>query len=383
MTAAVSAPETTRATSAYVPALDGMRAIAVLIVVFSHFGLHVVFPGGFGVTLFFFISGLLITRLLIAEFNSHQRIAIGAFYVRRFLRLGPALAVNIAVVCGIYALLGEPVGKWEVAAAVFYFMNYYYVAIRDLTAPLGILWSLAVEEHYYAFYPLIFSLAWVRPLRFLRWLLIVSAAVLLWRLVCGYAWPDTLWQNYYRTDTRIDSILYGAVLACMLELPRFDDLLRRIGDTAGFAIAIVILLVTFVYRDAFFRETIRYSLQGIALIPVFYAILFNARFGWLRHMLEHPLMTWIGRLSYSLYLWNEVVLSLAPKLLPMQSFWGHYGLGLLLCFLVAALSYYGVERPFMSLRRAFRRDGSTERPAPDAVDAGGPTTLASTPQQAR
>ena len=344
-----------RANFEYIPALDGMRAVAILAVVLAHFGLDLVVPGGFGVTLFFFISGFLITRLLIAEYKKNDRIAVGAFYVRRFLRLGPALLTTTGLVTVAYLLLGESIGKWEVIAALLYFMNYYYVWIGHITLPLGVLWSLAVEEHYYAVYPLLFAFAWKNSLRFTLWLLSISIAVLFWRIIIAVEWHDTIWQNYYRTDTRIDSILYGAILACLLENGRFDGLLRNLGGAIAVTIAMLVVILTFIYRNETFRETARYSLQGMALVPIFYAILFDRRFAPARAILELPPMIWIGRLSYSLYLWHEVVLSIVPKLLPTQAPWSRYLISLPLCFIVASLSYYGVERPFLLLRRSYRR----------------------------
>src|SRR5258708_3379803 len=111
---------TTRASFEYIPALDGMRAVAILLVVASHFGLNVIVPGGFGVTLFFFISGFLITRLLIAEQSRTGEISIASFYIRRFLRIGPALVTMIIVVFLSYYLLVGPINYWEILAAMLY-----------------------------------------------------------------------------------------------------------------------------------------------------------------------------------------------------------------------------------------------------------------------
>ena len=342
-----------RASYDYIPSLDGMRAVAILLVVLSHFGLGAVVPGGFGVTLFFFISGFLITRLLIAEFNANQRTAIGAFYIRRFLRLGPALAFNIGLVTALYLMLGEPTSKWEVMAGVFYMMNYYYVLGGALPMPLGTLWSLAVEEHYYALYPWLFSIGWHRPVRFLKLLIAGCIVVLIWRSALASLWPDVIWQHYYRTDTRIDSILYGAILACLLEMPDIDRFFRVVGGWSGVAAATALLLLTFVYRDEVSRQTVRYSLQGIALIPIFYGVLFNPQFVLLRRILETPVLRLIGQLSYSLYLWHEVVLTVAPQFLPDTAL-SLYLVQLPLCFVIAAISYYGLERPLLTLRKAYR-----------------------------
>jgi len=329
-----------------------MRAVAIMLVLLSHFELRLL-PGGFGVTLFFFISGLLITRLLIAEFNATSRIAIGAFYVRRILRLGPALVANVGLVTALYLLLGEPGSKWEVLAALFYVMNYYVVLGGALPLPLGTLWSLAVEEHYYAVYPWLLSLGWNRPARFLKALAAGCVVILVWRIVLACLWPDAIWQHYYRTDTRIDSILYGAILAGLLEMPDIDRFFRAIGGWAGMTAGTALLLLTFIYRDEVFRQTVRYSIQGVALIPVFYAILFNPRFTFLRRILEFPVLRLIGQLSYSLYLWHAAVMSIVPKFLP-ETTWSLYLVQLPLCFVVAALSYYGLERPLQALRKAYR-----------------------------
>ena len=109
----------------YIPALDGMRALSIAVVVGSHFWVKGWIPGGFGVTVFFFISGFLITRLLLAEFTETGTVSIGRFYIRRFLRLYPALFVLVAVLSALYLALGRSLNPMEIVAALFYFINYY------------------------------------------------------------------------------------------------------------------------------------------------------------------------------------------------------------------------------------------------------------------
>src|SRR5262245_6279726 len=137
------------ASSEYIPSLDGMRAVAILLVVLSHLGLEHIVPGRLGVTLFFFISGFLITRLLIAEASKARAISIGAFYARRFLRLAPALLLMLAVVALAWTQFVGPVNGPQLLAGIFYMMNYFIIFGGLTTMPIGILWSLAVEEHYY------------------------------------------------------------------------------------------------------------------------------------------------------------------------------------------------------------------------------------------
>ncbi len=314
-----------------------MRAVAILLVLASHFGLGNIVPGGFGVTLFFFISGFLITRLLIAEYNNEVgQVAIGAFYIRRFLRLGPALVAMLFCASLSYYFLVGPINPWELSAAVFYSINYYslYFAI---SMPLQVLWSLAVEEHYYAVYPVTFAYAWKYGERFIVGLIVVTAAVLLWRLYLVYGTSTPIWRLYYRTDTRIDSILYGAILAGILEIERYNWIVARLGSVKFVALGFSILGLTFVYRDDIFRETARYTLQGVALLPVFYSILFVERFALFRRILEIRPMLWIGRLSYSLYLWHMVVTFWVDEAWPSKRALSHIIVALPLSFLVAAV----------------------------------------------
>jgi peptidoglycan/LPS O-acetylase OafA/YrhL len=350
---------TASASFKYIPALDGMRAVAILLVIGSHFGLDFFVPGGFGVTLFFFISGFLITRLLIAEEKKTGEVLIAAFYIRRFLRLGPALAVMIIVVSSSYFLVVGAMDYREIVAAIFYSMNYYGLFFQ-VAMPIGILWSLAVEEHYYAVYPVIFSLSWKFRERFVLGLVLVSLAILLWRIYLVFGSSASIDGIYYRTDTRIDSILYGAILAGMLEIRAYDVIVARIATFEGFAVATLIIILTFVYRNDAFRETIRYTLQGFALIPIFVSVLFVDRFSLIRQFLERRLMIWIGRLSYSLYLWHEAILFFAGRLFPSNSLPIRYLVVLPSVFGVAALSYYLVEKPFQAIRRKMRGDSETK-----------------------
>jgi peptidoglycan/LPS O-acetylase OafA/YrhL len=353
----VTAPASRRASFEYIPSLDGMRAIAILIVIGSHFGLADVAPGGFGVTLFFFISGLLITRLLIAESSKTPggKISIYAFYVRRFLRLAPALLTLIAGVSLIYSLLVGPPPIPQVIAAVFYFTNYFQIFGGYQAMPLGQLWSLAVEEHYYLVFPVLFSRLWQLRTRFLAVLLLLAAAALVWRAVLVFTFDLGEGYTHFATDTRIDSILYGAVLAVLLELKECAGLMRRLESPYAFLGAALLLAATFLVRNAEFRETARYTVQGITFIPIFFAIIFVPRFALLRAALANPILVWIGKLSYSLYLWHLPAFNLLEFVYPQMRPIEQYSLAVVLSFAVASLSYYGIEKRFLALRQSFRR----------------------------
>ena len=340
----------------YIAPLDGMRAVAILLVVVAHFGFGNVIPGGFGVTIFFFISGFLISRLLIAEYVKNGGINIRYFYIRRLLRLGPALLTMLFIIAIANMFMGLTVPGHELLAGLTYTMNYYLIVHQsDPVLPIGVLWSLAVEEHYYLLYPLLLALLWRKKTRFLKYLVLACIVALIWRTVLFQLLHLSAEYTYKATDTRFDSILYGAILAAALEVQPAAYWIKRSDALLPLGAALVVMLFTFLGRNAEFRETIRYSLQGMALIPIFYGILYGSRLAPLRTLLAAAPMIWIGRVSYSLYLWHAPVHNYILVGFPQMSLTATYALALPLTFLVAAASYYLVERPFVSLRKNFRR----------------------------
>ena len=151
--------------SLYIPSLDGIRAISVFIVFLSHAGLGHIIPGGFGVTVFFLLSGFLITTLLRMEFSRHQRISLGDFYLRRVLRILPPLYVSMALAIALF-LIGNGHAAIPFAgtlAQALQVSNYYMIfASPGIILPgTGVLWSLAIEEHFYLLFPLLYT--WMCP----------------------------------------------------------------------------------------------------------------------------------------------------------------------------------------------------------------------------
>ncbi|MGH7093585.1 MAG: acyltransferase family protein [Stellaceae bacterium] len=344
----------------YIPSLDGVRALAVLIVMLSHFGLERVVPGAFGVTVFFFVSGFIITRLLLAEYAKNGRVSVATFYLRRFWRLVPALVAMIGVTAALAYATSGTINLPEICAGLFYYTNYYDAFGGTITMPLAPLWSLAVEEHYYLLYGLAFAVFW--PLRRV-WpgVVAVLGAVLVWRLVVilglgGVAGGIDTDESYvhFATDTRLDSILYGAVLAIALEFPDLRGRLRALDSYPVVAAAFAGLLIGFAWRNGVFRGTFRYTLQGVSLLPLFYVAMFGTQFYWARRVLEHPALRWTGKLSYSLYLWNLPALVMVADLFPSQSPTVHYALAWPASFALAAASYYWVEQPGRRMRQRLR-----------------------------
>ena len=386
----------------YVPALDGLRAASVALVVLGHAGFKHFVPGGFGVTVFFFVSGFLITRQVLAEQALRGQLPLGAFYIRRLLRLYPALLVALLIGGGIFMALGGKFPPGQIAAAVFYYTNYYsqfssYVGVPDgMYNPFGILWSLAVEEHYYLVFPALVVLLGRTRLRFAFVLCALIAGVTLWRFhlarECGLAAIRCLGDGVdgrilQGTDTRIDSILYGAVLATLLGTSWAAPLLRVLQHRAVFALGVVTLAVSFVIRDPMFRDSARFTMQGLGLFCAVGSALFSTRLGWVRALLSLPLATRIGRWSYSLYLWHSIVLMCTVSVLPpslwrpalvdgrVSLLWDTLGIPavIALSVAVAGLSYRYVEMPMVALRRRFGshavRDGTPAQPKSEPVTA--------------
>ncbi len=356
-----------------IPSLDGIRAVAVSVVFLSHIGLGQIVPGGFGVTIFFFLSGFLITTLLLREYAHNGQVAIGAFFGRRFLRLTPPLLVTLAA---IYAgvLAGLLPGELNVASALsqfLYFFNYFeYFAPPDLVKiPDGseVLWSLSVEEHFYMGFVLLFA-AISRYLSVrcqIAVLVAICVAALVWRSILVFGFDAGLDRIFKTTDTRLDSILIGSVLAY---LTHFGHSRRLFGlSTRQLWLwvpgALAVLLFCFVWRNPEFRYTGRYTVQGLALMPLFYFAVYRADH-WMFRPLNARAMIYFGQVSYTFYLCHLVIIRaletyvLGERLTLASSPVAIIGVaivagGLSLAF--SAAVFHGVEAKVARLRHRLKR----------------------------
>lgn len=370
------APLTAEARYGYIPGLDGIRAIAVLIVIIAHFGLTTLVPGGFGVTVFFFISGFLITRLLLAEARTKGKIHLKDFYIRRIVRLYPALIFMVVGSTALYLGLGQGGPKpLEFTAALGYFTNIYQVAVRaegELPfMPWTHLWSLAVEEHFYLIFPLLMVVFGVFKRRLIWALMGLLALVPLWRLFT-YSTFETLPvidYNYMMTDARIDSIVWGCLLSVLLDKDVREGLFQKLIGWLPIIGAGAILLLCFALRDESFRYIWRYSLQGAALFVLVLNLYFFQPVRWSLGILELWPLVWMGRLSYPLYLWHFPVLDLSHRF--MEPGLKQLSVAIVGSLGISIFSFFLVEKPFMALRKRFgahivKRPAITKDAPPDA-----------------
>jgi peptidoglycan/LPS O-acetylase OafA/YrhL len=344
----------------YLPVLDGWRAVAILVVMLFH-GLHNtrVAPGSLlaafaslsghvgamGVLIFFAISGYLITTRLLADSRQTGHLW-RLFFLRRLFRILPAMAVYLAVIglLGFTRLIQLDRNDWY---APLFLANYFPGSWYTLH-----FWSLAVEEHFYLLWPLCIALAgWWRAL----WIgIAIMGAVGAWRgyrlahlgIAPGDPNFDTVRGVFLsHTDARLDYIMAGCVLALLLVFyPGITNrLLHRCGSGAGLLCLLLLLTVS-----ASLKTLDLHTPQAICIALI---VVGTARTpSWLADkLLSHPVMLFIGKLSYSLYLWQQLLLALsksewlqAPMALPLK----------FAAALVAAyLSYRFVERPMIQQGR--------------------------------
>ncbi|WP_332854336.1 acyltransferase family protein [Duganella sp. S19_KUP01_CR8] len=341
----------------YLPSLDGLRACAALLVFFSHAGWGHLIPGGFGVTVFFFLSGYLITTLLRREVEQHGRISFRSFYLRRVYRIFPPMYLLLFLLLGLClaGVLQNDMSWGGVAALLTQSTNYYLLSVEHsgLLPFTGTYWSLAIEEHFYLLFPALFAACAARwPHRRTAALLaLVCVAVLAWRCVLIYWLQAADERTYLATDTRLDSLLFGCVMG-LWRNPALDarPLAPRPWQHAlllGGAIAL--LLGCFVVRDPAFRATWRYTLQGLALFPVFWYAVRHPQWPLFRP-LNWRAVRWVGEISYVFYLSHLLWLAVAWHLWPDNRAGGAaLALGLTLVFSWAV--HLVVERPFARLRK--------------------------------
>lgn len=345
----------------YLPGLDGLRALAIIGVLFYHADLSWM-PGGFlGVEAFFVISGYLITSLLLSEWQQQGQIDLKAFWLRRARRLLPALFVVIAAALS-FAVLFLPAQvaslRGDALAAVGYVTNWYlilshksYFEVVGRPSLFRHLWSLAVEEQFYLLWPLLFTAGMMFLKRRRMWLAVVAGAAGSSILMASLYQPDVDPSRvYYGTDTRAAGLLIGAALAFVL-IP--DQLERQTGkvkawllDAAGLG-ALAMLVGFYVRLDEFQPFLYRGGLTCVALLTaVLIAAAVHPRARLVPRLLGQRVLCWIGLRSYGIYLWHwPIFMVTRPQLdLPLT------GLPLLILrlsatCLIAELSYRYVEIP--------------------------------------
>lgn len=336
----------------HLPALDGMRAVAVFIVIAYHGGLGAV-PGDLGVSAFFVLSGFLITWLLLREWRADGSVSLRRFYVRRTLRIFPAYYVFLAVSFVLDRIRNDPWPDGLTAAAAGYAVNYYNALHGHPPTAIAHAWSLGVEEQFYLLWPAVFLLLARRGVRVLLPAVAgLVVAVLVWRSFLFLVGGVGTAYVYNAFDTRFDNLGVGCLLAICVERPWFDAVARTVARRVWLPLVTIVLLVwSRVGIGSAYHYSLGFTVNAL-LIAVLIVQLLQLSRRTLWSWLEHPVTRFLGVLSYSLYLYHIWGIGAGHQLrfLPPGL---QFLAGVLASIALASGSYFVIERPFLALKRRF------------------------------
>jgi peptidoglycan/LPS O-acetylase OafA/YrhL len=346
-----------------IASLDGVRGLAVLLVVGHHaYGSVVPQGGSLGVGLFFVLSGYLITRLLLIEHSRGGRIALGAFYARRFLRLYPALLIVLIMApLLLWAANDERLAGYPLTLAVvgLYLTDFFQAMGFDFTY-LSHTWSLAVEEQFYIVWPFaLIGILWVahhsQKLRALVPLVAAIAALsIAWRVfLLVSAGGDGADRVYFAPDSNSYLLLTGC-LTGTLDWRRGERPYGRWVGVSGIISVIVLMVIAVAPLDllGFDNNRALANLTSMSLLVMGpFAVLYAAH-GNSRLLSFRPLV-WIGTISYGLYLWHALLLRVEWVDGGLSGIWRIAAV--LLAVVAAALSYRYVEKPILRFKRRWER----------------------------
>ena len=347
----------------YITGLDGIRAIAVIMVLAYHLKLALFKSGFLGVTVFFVLSGYLITGILISEVEEEGTIDLKNFWLRRIRRLVPAVMSMAVVIIFVSAVVNKIIftkGCKDFLASVLGFNNWWqifnkvsYFEAAGVPSPFTHCWSLAIETQFYLIYPLILLGIYKlvksrgegrakRGLLFAGVTLLLALISVILMIVLFDPQQDAS-RVYYGTDTRAFSLLFGALLAILWEyrmVPRrLSASVNMVLGSVSFAVLLVMTIAingssNFWYRGGQFFGT-------ILTVLMVYAV--SGRKTWLSRFLSNPVLKWIGDRSYSIYLWHYPIILLISK--GIKASWWITLIEIVLSVVLAELSYRFIETP--------------------------------------
>lgn len=347
----------------YITGLDGIRAIAVIMVLAYHLKLALFKSGFLGVTVFFVLSGYLITGILISEVEEEGTIDLKNFWLRRIRRLVPAVMSMAVVIIFVSAVVNRIIftkGCKDFLASVLGFNNWWqifnkvsYFEAAGVPSPFTHCWSLAIETQFYLIYPLILLGIYKlvksrgegrakRGLLFAGVTLLLALISVILMIILFDPQQDAS-RVYYGTDTRAFSLLFGALLAILWEyrmVPRrLSASVNMVLGSVSFAVLLVMTIAingssNFWYRGGQFFGT-------ILTVLMVYAV--SGRKTWLSRFLSNPVLKWIGDRSYSIYLWHYPIILLISK--GIKASWWITLIEIVLSVVLAELSYRFIETP--------------------------------------
>ena len=336
------------------PALDGIRAIAVFVVILDHSGAVREVPADLGVTAFFVLSGYLITWLLIKELDRTGTISLKQFYIRRTLRIFPAYYTFVLLSLIADTLLGHFWSAGLIASAFGYVMNYYNAFLGHPTTTVAHAWSLAVEEQFYLLWPLVLLTVWVRGIAFTRNTLVLTIlGVMVWRSVLYVGFHVQPSYVYNAFDARCDALAVGCLMAVCASLPAYRTFQSMVSRYVWLPVVTLVLIwLSRAQLGSTYHYTVGMSVDAI-LLAIFLIQVMRLSGSRLWSWLDAPWIRWLGLISYPCYLWHAWGLSVGNHLVPRDHVWLQFLAGYGATIVLAAGSYYVIERPFLALKSRF------------------------------
>jgi peptidoglycan/LPS O-acetylase OafA/YrhL len=347
--------------SKYIKSFDGIRAIAIILVILGHarntiniesdFGQYLVAilgNSGLGVRLFFVLSGYLITILLLKEIKNNNNINIKLFHQKRIIRIFPAFYCFIIVIVILNLINQWNITNRQFLAAVSFTWNYQALWNSETSVAgswfLGHLWTLALEAQFYLLWPLALALLGIKKSRNLSLIIIILLPFV--RIGSYFLFPSQRGLLGMMFHTAIDGIIVGCYMAILNNSLGWKKIISNLK------LPIILIILTWLF---FLSPSLSYFVKGFGIsfgrsldaiaAGLLIAWLHNNPMTIISNLLSNSVITYVGKISYSLYLWQQLFLTNLNTTI-MGKF--PYNIGF--SFLVAIISYYLVEKPFLRLK---------------------------------
>jgi peptidoglycan/LPS O-acetylase OafA/YrhL len=337
----------------HLPALDGLRAVAVFTVVASHSNLPLRVPGDLGVSAFFVLSGFLITRLLVRERQRTGEVSIRRFYLRRTMRIFPAYYAFLLLSYALDARAGQLWSNTLLANALTYTVNYFNAFNHHPSTSVAHAWSLAVEEQFYLLWPLAFVILAKRGRRALvTGVSLAALAAVAWRswlYLGGHVDPSYVYNAF---DTRLDNLAVGCLLALAVDYDTVVAAAGRVAERSWFPIVTLALLLTSrIATSESYHYSIGFTVDALLVATLIVQLLqlYRTR---LWSWLEWRTVRYLGAISYPIYLYHQWGASVGRRIAgDAHAF--EFAAGVIATIALASGSYYVIERPFLRLKARY------------------------------
>lgn len=345
-----------------IPSLDGLRAVSIGLVLISHlmFSSGSRNPalaraagslGGFGVEVFFVISGFIITHLLLKEADRTGTLSLKNFYIRRAFRIWPAYYAFLLTVFVLQRLRILGIATRDLVGSGLFIWNYTHAG----NTWLGHTWSLCVEEQFYLFWP---ALLWFfgarKALRLAVALLLIEPVVRIATLMLLPPDNFLVWRMGLLGHARMDSMMYGCVAAILLGHAGFRIRVMQFLQAGGRWVALAALVNSYILTQfvPHYLEIVGLSLEGLSIALMLIWLVCRAD-GAMGRLLNTPVLVHVGLISFSLYLWQQLFVN--EKTIPLLR---HLPVCLVCSLALAEISYWYIERPFLRARERWTKGRS-------------------------